>query len=319
VGTVSGLGRFDGVNWTNYYTYNSGLPDASIDDITVNALNGIKWISTDGGLAKFDDIDWTVYDHTNTPLTDDWIRCATIQNNTIWVGTEYVGMAKFDGGSGWTIYNTSNSDIPSNTVRSIAVDYNTGHIWVGTYYGGVADFDGTNWIVYNKNNSGLPNNSVRGISIDNNGVKWFATGGGLVRFDGINWTVYNTSNSGIPDNVLNCVWAVDADVWVGTDGEGAAVLVDGVVGLQDGKTLVHSVYPNPFTDQVKFEFTASQDQLTLLRLFDMTGREVFRKSYSFKANVPSQITIDGKNLSRGVYSYFLLSGNASATGKIIRE
>jgi hypothetical protein len=112
---------------------------------------------------------------------------------------------------------------------------------------------------------------------------------------------------------------VDADVWVGTDGEGAAVLVDGVVGLQDGKTLVHSVYPNPFTDQVKFEFTASQDQLTLLRLFDMTGREVFRKSYSFKANVPSQITIDGKNLSRGVYSYFLLSGNASATGKIIRE
>ena len=46
----------------------------------------------------------------------------------------------------WVVYNTSNSGLPDNFVRSIAVDPQ-GNKWIGTYGGGLAKFDGVNWTV----------------------------------------------------------------------------------------------------------------------------------------------------------------------------
>jgi ligand-binding sensor domain-containing protein len=84
------------------------------------------------------------------------------------------GVAKFDGVN-WTVYNTSNSGLPSNNVTSIAIDAQ-GKQWIGTEYGGLAKFDGVNWTVYNTSNSGLPDNDVRAIAIDGQGNKWIGTG-----------------------------------------------------------------------------------------------------------------------------------------------
>ena len=319
VGTVSGLGRFDGTTWTNYFTFNSGLPDPSIDDVTNDPGRDVKWIGTDNGLAKFDDVNWTVYDESNTPLVSDWIRCVTLQGNILWIGTEYGGMARFDGSSGWTIFTTSTSDIPSNTVRSIAVDPATGDIWAGTYYGGIGVFDGSNWTVYNKNNSGLPSNSIRRIAIDGNGTKWLATGAGLVSFDGTTWTVYNTTNSGIPDNVLHCVMIDTADVWVGTDGEGAAVMKDAIVGTGRMTPVTCSVYPNPFSGYVVFEILSSGNETALLSLYDMNGKRVLRNEYPLNVNQSARLVVDGGDLCSGIYGYCLIYGNKTITGKIIRR
>jgi ligand-binding sensor domain-containing protein len=38
-----------------------------------------------------------------------------------WIGTAGGGLAKFDGVN-WTVYNTSNSGLPNNYVRAIAID-----------------------------------------------------------------------------------------------------------------------------------------------------------------------------------------------------
>jgi ligand-binding sensor domain-containing protein len=77
----------------------------------------------------------------------------------------------------WTVYNTSNSGLPSNDVRAIAID-GQGNKWIGTPNGGLAKFDGVNWTVYNTSNSGLPSNSVHAIAIDEQGNKWIGTFGG---------------------------------------------------------------------------------------------------------------------------------------------
>jgi ligand-binding sensor domain-containing protein len=318
VGTVSGLGKFNGTTWTNYFTGNSGLPDPSIDDIAVDQSSGVKWIATDGGLARFDDVNWTVYDHNNTTLSSDWFRCIAIQGNVIWTGMEYIGLARLEGG-GWSVFNTSNSDIPSNTVHSLAVDPSNGHLWVGTYYGGVADFDGINWTVYNKSNSGIPSNSVRGIAIDAHGVKWFATGAGLARFDGTYWTTYNTTNSGIPGDVLHGVMIDSSDVWVATDGDGAAVMRDGAVGFREKNTVTHRASPNPFTDQVVIELSSWQDQNVVLKILEITGREIFRENFTLKAGIPGKIIFNGSHLSRGMYSYFISSDNTLSRGLILKE
>jgi hypothetical protein len=119
----------------------------------------------------------------------------------------------------WIVYNTSNSGLPSDDVRAIAID-GQGNKWIGTYGGGLAKFDGVNWTVYNTSNSGLPDNDVYAIAIDGEENKWIGTwGGGLAKFDGVNWTVYNTSNSGLPSNFVYAI-AIDGvgNKWIGTGG-----------------------------------------------------------------------------------------------------
>ena len=70
---------------------------------------------------------------------------------------------KFDG-LNWTVYNTSNSSLPSDSIFAIAID-SKGSRWIGTSRG-LAKFDSVNWTVYNTSNSGLPSNYVYAIAMD---------------------------------------------------------------------------------------------------------------------------------------------------------
>jgi len=90
-------------------------------------------------------------------------------------------LAKFDG-TNWTVYNTSNSGIPGNSVESLAIDPQ-GKIWVGTD-GGLGKFDGVNWAVYNRDNSGLLWNSVSALAIDAEGNIWIGGDGLAVYREG---------------------------------------------------------------------------------------------------------------------------------------
>jgi ligand-binding sensor domain-containing protein len=116
----------------------------------------------------------------------------------------------------WSVFNDSNSMLPQNTVRCIAVDADNKK-WIGTDFG-LATFDEINWMVYNTSNSGLPDNNVRAIGIDKQGNKWIGTlSGGVAKFDGTTWTVYNSSNSGLPGNFVRAVAFDTAGVkWFGT-------------------------------------------------------------------------------------------------------
>lgn len=116
-------------------------------------------------------------------------------------------------------FNDFNSALPSNTVRSIAVETNsTG--WVGTDNGLVYLDLSNNMTVYNTSNSGIPSNSVRSIFVDANNKKWIGTfTGGLAVYNDTNWTVYNTSNSMLPDDfVRSTAQESNGIIWVGTTG-----------------------------------------------------------------------------------------------------
>ena len=118
----------------------------------------------------------------------------------------------------FTIYNSTNSLLPENSVRCIAVAPD-GKKWIGTDYG-LASFDGTNWEVFYTNNSGLTDNAIRSIAVDSTGVIWIGTfSAGLVRYDGNTWTSYSTFNSDIPDDYVRTL-VIDSlgNKWVGTIG-----------------------------------------------------------------------------------------------------
>jgi ligand-binding sensor domain-containing protein len=112
------------------------------------------------------------------------------------------------------VFNTDNSDLPSNWIHCIAID-NSGNKWIGTD-DGLVKFDGINWTIYNTENSGLPYNEINTLLIESENRIWIGTGGGLVMFDGNNWIVYDKSNSQIPDNYILIVNSDNnGSIWFG--------------------------------------------------------------------------------------------------------
>jgi len=128
----------------------------------------------------------------------------------------------------WSVYNTSNSGLPDDTISSIALDKD-GPMWLsGSQCNGVARFDGETWTTYEVSNSGLPSNCVFAIAVDNSGVKWFGTFGsgigGIARFDGETWTVYNEDNSPLS------YWDVDV-IAIAPDGAKWFHVYDSATGI----------------------------------------------------------------------------------------
>ena len=116
------------------------------------------------------------------------------------------------------IYNTVNSNLPTNAIKSIVIDANDTK-WIGTWEGGTAKFDGKNWVLYDTSNTHLKDNSILQIILDKNNNKWmrYNYANGIIKFDNTNWTVYNMSNSCLPNNSsLSCI-AIDINnnIWIG--------------------------------------------------------------------------------------------------------
>jgi hypothetical protein len=61
-------------------------------------------------------------------------------------------------------------------------------------------------------------------------------------------------------------------------------------------------YPNPFNPTTTISFTLAQDGITVLRIFDILGREVATLANDMmKAGVLQQVTFDASRFSSGVY------------------
>jgi len=94
------------------------------------------------------------------------------------------------------IYDTTNSNVPSNTVHDIFVDQ-LNRKWISFYETGILKIDSSSWTVYNTINSNIPTNSFSTINIDNEFNFWGGYGSLLTKFDGTNWYIY-----GIPDSTF---------------------------------------------------------------------------------------------------------------------
>jgi len=80
-----------------------------------------------------------------------------------------------------------------------------------------------------------------------------------------------------------------------------------------------SVYPNPFTDQVKFDINHSGSDNVIIQIFDITGKKVVEQVENTNVNTSHSTTINFEDhMKPGSYFYRISSGNISKTGKLIR-
>lgn len=125
--------------YTNFYAQGMDIDDA-----------GNIWIINGSKLIRFHDLDTVSYPIPFTMNSNTSVQDIEIDNqNNIWIATggwpnvnnTNQGMLKFDG-TNWTVFNTSNSPMPTNNLFKIKADKNN-NIWVCTKDKGV--------IVYNEN------------------------------------------------------------------------------------------------------------------------------------------------------------------------
>jgi hypothetical protein len=90
----------------------------------------------------------------------------------------------------------------------------------------------------------------------------------------------------------------------------------GTVGLYENKQEISDVhvFPNPFTDAVKFELSGMSNSKTSLSIFDILGNKVFSGVYD-----KNEIIINRKELKDGLYFYHIENGSTIITGKLIAE
>ena len=166
-------------------------------------------------LAVFGQQAIVTFDGSNSPLPDNAVwDIAAGPDGTIWMGTDW-GLASYDG-SNWQVYQTTNSGLPNDAIKSLFVE-DTNRVWVGTSIGGLALFDQGSWTVYNTSNSGLPSNHVRCMDMDDSGKLYVGTDNGLGMFAQGAWTVWNLPDSGIGSNNIPSILVEGQDsMWLGT-------------------------------------------------------------------------------------------------------
>ncbi len=296
--TAAGLVKFDNSNWTLYKTSNSDLPSNSIRTIAIDNL-GNKWIGSRGGglftsdaLVRFDDSTWTVNSPSNWGFPAEFTSSIAIDNNgNKWIGSAHRdfdlliprGLAMFDG-STWMVYNTSNSDLPSNRIKCITID-DSDYKWIGTSYDGLAVFDDRSWTVYNKDNSGLPNNYITSIAIDKAGNKWIGTDGGLA--------VYNS------DGIL----ALEEN--------------NTTKDIFPEDYLLFQNYPNPFNPTTIISYQLPSFSNVDLSIYNLLGQKVATLVNERQRAGYHQIEWDAGRFSSGIYFYRIEAGEFQDVKKMI--
>lgn len=189
VSTILGLHKYDGSGWIDYNSLtNVELPYSSFTALALDSQNN-KWLGLTLGfsqapilLTKFNGTLFNVYVSTCLDGIGGTIGSIGISPpNTVWMGTHGNGLVKFDG-IHWEVYNTSNSELPSNSVQNVTAE-GANIVWMSTV-NGLTRFDGETWTTFNTDNSNLPSNTITSILIDNNKTKWIGTDLGLISFAG---------------------------------------------------------------------------------------------------------------------------------------
>lgn len=99
--------------------------------------------------------------------------------------------------------------------------------------------------------------------------------------------------------------------------------VNPITGIDDlamgNKTQIEvKTYPNPFTDNLTFDYSLIATGETRLEIFNVSGIKV--RSYDFGALSQGQYNkiVDLKGLASGIYFYKLTSGKAIKDGRIVK-
>lgn len=154
-----------------------------------------------------------------------------------------------------------------------------------------------------------------GIAVGENGVMTKTTNGG------INWNKIPQATG----NLLTSIFFTNGNTGyiVGEYGtilkttNGGLVFIQHTAGINPESYMLHQNYPNPFNPYTTIKYDLPKAGNVLLRVHDITGREVIKLVNEKQQSGTYEVTFDAGNLSSGIYFYSLyIEGNFTAIKKM---
>jgi ligand-binding sensor domain-containing protein len=129
---------------------------------------------------------------TANGLPDNHVFCVLVDGNRVWAGTEN-GLGLYENGE-WKVYRPGDG-LAHQAVLSLAIDKNTGDLWVGTM-GGLNRVSAGRIETFTQLTSGLSNDIVYGVGVEGDYV-WTATAAGASRLNTRTgqWALFNHRNT----------------------------------------------------------------------------------------------------------------------------
>jgi hypothetical protein len=104
--------------------------------------------------------------------------------------------------------------------------------------------------------------------------------------------------------------------------DASSFTIQGVNNPKEDVSSISSVsqnYPNPFSNETYVTINLNEGSYTSLEVFTLTGQMVSSKDYGYLTNGSHTLTINGSDLSSGVYFYTVKAGENKMTRKMIVE
>jgi len=138
IGTINGgIARLQDTTMTVYTADNTLLTDNTILDIYIDEQQNKLLACPAGGLNILNpNANATAFLTLNSSICDNSISAIAELNGTIFLGTAPAGICTF---GEWTSYNTDNSPLTNNTIRSLTPEGDS-ILWVAPDFGGLIRF-----------------------------------------------------------------------------------------------------------------------------------------------------------------------------------
>jgi len=255
IGTLGGLSRYDGRNFTNF-TIKNGLLNNSIWAVATDTLGNI-WIGSQNGISKFDGKHFVHYAKTDQAMhaLSNTQQIQIIKDTTWWRtsgdiyfitkgkikffvtpgGPGFVSAILAEVGSLWMAKEGALYHQESNRVDTVRFSLppeqkapdvyrifrdRDGMLWLGTN-NGLYKLDHGKLVPHLVSSDPLAVAPViRSITQDRTGAMWLGTNQGVIKVTGSAFQNYNKHN-GLTDNtIFDMLTDAEGNVWMASDGQG---------------------------------------------------------------------------------------------------
>jgi signal transduction histidine kinase/ligand-binding sensor domain-containing protein len=236
--------------------YEYGLSDNHVNTMVMDH-DGFLWVGTYNGLNRFDGYTFKIFKHNpadKSSIPDNQIHCLLVTSNgTLYVGTSYGGICKYNPGSQnfeMVKFNPNQAISRETIINGVEEDVDQ-NLWIATNKGLYFSEHGTGpfqWYTCSEDsNQSASKNSPFLLSNNISGLKKSPSGGIWLSFDQIGLVHYNRKTNDVKAYKLNTyasffrgvafnnLFAENDKLWIGTDKNGALEL-----NLKNGEIKRHT-------------------------------------------------------------------------------
>ncbi|HRY34196.1 MAG TPA: T9SS type A sorting domain-containing protein [Bacteroidales bacterium] len=319
LGTIyDGIWMKQGNTWTNFTSSNSNLFPGSISSLAMDSLNRLLVGNAKGQIQYF--VNGNFYTLLNNPLVSSVINhIVPVNASAFWASTDSSGLI-YCNYSGFNVFNTTNSGIPSNTVKDLTVDH-LNRCWIATN-AGLGLYDGQNWTTFNSSNSGLFYNNLISITVAPDSTVWMGYASssyeGVSIFDGSTWTNLQCNVPLIGNHRMKTF--PNGKICLASDGLNI-ISFDYLTTNQPviSKPTMTNPFPNPGSGTIQFSFLSPAVTSCKFSIYNTCGQQVF--SRPVLSGIGGEVTVmwdtDENPVPAGIYFYTLIGENIRQSGKVV--